>query len=131
MSRLPYTKDELEIAAKDALHLAETSPIVANLMCVDIVSRQLFLLSRQGLAGEIGAWDVKHPELVQQVLGNSAQERAVTAPITAVELHQQLFEVIIPTIEAFIVMEKQHEQNKADRQAETVPGDDPGSPQQL
>lgn len=118
----------MEDAAADARHLMQNSPIIPKLVAVDIIARRLFLLVRAGIEGEITqGWDVEDPQLVIQTLGMSAQEKAVSDPATPGQLRQELLETVLPVVDIFCQMEQQHNE----QQAETVPGGDPGTTDEL
>lgn len=127
-----YTEQDIENAAADARYLVENSVIIQKLVAVDIISRRIFLHTHGAMIQEINqGWEVQYPELVLKTLGMSAQEKAVAEPSTPTELHQQLFESVLPFIEILIHMEKdRHGQtNLEDTGNPVVPGSDPCPPE--
>jgi len=122
------SRKQLEDAAEDARTLMKQSPIIPKLVAVDIIARRLFLLVRHGLSAEIEqGWDIEEPDLVLQTLGMSAQEKAVSDPATPSQLRKELLETVLPVVDIFCQMEKEHNE----QQAETVPGGDPGETNEL
>lgn len=118
------TRKAMEDAAADARHLMANSPIIPKLVAVDIISRQLFMIIRGGLDGEIrGGWEVEQPELVIQTLGMSAQEKAVNTPFTAVQLRDALLTTVLPVVDAFCQMEAERNE-EATQSSDSVPRDD-------
>jgi hypothetical protein len=96
-------------AGADARQLMQDSKVIASLVSVDIIARQLFLLIRGGLENEIThGWEVENPDLVIQTLGLSAQEKAVSDPIKATELREALLTTVLPVVDIFCQMEAQH-----------------------
>lgn len=124
-----YSAEDIENAGADARYLMEHSAIVPKLLAVDIICRRIFLHTHSALISEINnGWDVEYPELVIQSLGMSAQEKAVAEPALPSELHQQLFETVIPIIEIFMTMERaQHVQTRTADDDPVVPGSDDGA----
>lgn len=105
-----FTRKMLEDAAADAQQLIENSPTISKLVGIEVVARQLFLLARSVLEGEVKTnWDIEQPTLVIRTLGMSAEHRVVNSPITAAELKDLLLLNVIPVIEAFCLMEADDE----------------------
>lgn len=101
------TSKVLEDAAADARHLMKNSPIISKLVAIEVVARQLFLMVRSALEGEVTTnWDIEQPDLVVRTLGMSAERRAVNSPITAVQLKDLFLLNVIPVIEVFCLMEE-------------------------
>lgn len=124
-----YSREDIENAGADARFLMEQSKIIRSLVAVDIISRRIFLHVHSAMIREINQrWEVQFPELVVQSLGMSAQEKSVAEPASPTELHQQLFETVIPVLEIFMQMESDIKNGKVDPQDDdaSVPGSDPG-----
>lgn len=123
-----YSREDIENAGADARYLMENSPIIPKLLAVDIICRRIFLHVHGAMVQEINqGWDIQFPELVIQSLGMSAQEKAVAEPALPSELHQQLFETVVPVIEIFMQMEnQQHGKTETETGNTPVPGGDAG-----
>lgn len=104
-----YSRDDLTNAAADARMLMENCKIIPKLVSMDIIARRLFLYAQSMLTQVINQnWTVEKAELVLRTLGMSAQEKAVAEPATAAELHQQVFELVIPILDIGIQMERDY-----------------------
>jgi len=121
-------REAMENAATDAQYLMKNSPIIPKLVSVDIIARQLFLLIRSGIENELTqGWDVENPNLVIQTLGMSAQEKAVADPITPIQVRDALLQTVLPVVDIFCQMQKQHESKSEEDSSTPILGDDPGA----
>lgn len=104
-----YTSDDLDNAAADARMLMEKCKVIPKFVSLDIIARRLFLYAQSMMVQVINQeWSAEKPELILRILGMSAQEKAVAESATAAELHQQVFEVVLPLLEIGIQMEKDY-----------------------
>jgi len=118
-------KKEMEDAADDAKILLTESPILKHLFQVDVIARQLFLMVRHGISIELrNGWEVTNPEMVEKVLGVSAEGYAAKHNITASELRKQVLESVLPVVDIFCQMEREALRKAAEEpQEEDVPED--------
>lgn len=120
VAAVPYTKEDIDHAARDAAHIITESPIINRLVGVDILARQLFLLVHGAMITEIrDGWNVRHPELVVQALARSAEHRAIDTPMMPSELQVEMLRTVVPVLEVFTKMQRQKEAENE----ETIPGD--------
>jgi len=106
-------------AAADARYIMANSNNIPKYLAVDIISRQIFLLMRDATARALEAdWDIEQPQLVHNILGMSAQERAVSAVANPHDLRDAILYTVLPLIDIFCRMEEDG------RARETVSGSD-------
>lgn len=121
-------------AASDAEHLIKESKVIQHMLLADVACRRVFLLVRQGMEAELThRWEVENMRLVMRALSQSAENKSVATKFTARELREDLFNVVLPLVDAFCQMEMEIEAEN-ERQSETdqtVPGRDPGTAEQL
>lgn len=92
-------------SVRTAKTLVEESAIVRALFTVDIISRQLYLLSQTAIRQELQhGWDVQAPHLVLNQLARAAATKAAE-PISHRDLRAAIQEQILPVLDIFCQME--------------------------
>lgn len=118
-------RKEMEDAAEDAKLLLKESPILHHLFQVDVIARQLFLMVRNGIHVELqNGWEVTNPDMVEKVLGRSAEGYAAQTPTPAAELRKQVLESVLPVVDIFCQMELEAARRAADGTPEEEPATD-------
>jgi len=108
--QVEISRDTLTNAAADARIVMTESPVIPQLVAVDIFTRQLFLLVRDALDRELKhGWEITNPELVLQALGMSAQEHSVKTRATPKQLREDVLNTILPVLDIFCTMQEETE----------------------